>query len=86
MSRETRARVCVVGSINMDLVMRTPRFPLAGETLLGGPFQKHPGGKGANQAVAAARCGAHVDMIGCVGADEFGAIMRDTLRNEPWGT
>ncbi|MCA9255078.1 MAG: ribokinase, partial [Phycisphaerales bacterium] len=53
-------RVCVVGSINIDLVMRAPQFPTAGETLLGGPFQRHPGGKGANQAVAAARCGAAV--------------------------
>lgn len=77
--------VCVVGSINMDLVMRTPRFPAAGETLMGGPFREHPGGKGANQAVAAARCGASVEMIGCVGGDDFGTTMCDTLRNEGIG-
>jgi len=82
---DRRGNVCVVGSINVDLVMRTPRFPSPGETLLGGPYQQHPGGKGANQAVAAARCGARVEMIGCVGDDEFGGFMRDTLRDEGIG-
>ena len=51
----------------MDLVVRAPRFPVPGETLLGGRFATHPGGKGANQAVAAARLGADVTMVGCVG-------------------
>ncbi len=56
----------------MDLVVRAPRFPRPGETLIGGPFQTAPGGKGANQAVAAARMGGQVRMVGRVGADDFG--------------
>jgi len=74
--------VCVLGSINMDLVVRTPRLPEAGETILGGPFLTSPGGKGANQAVAAARMGTAVAMIGCVGADAYGAQMCDVLAGE----
>lgn len=74
--------VIVVGSLNMDLVVRMPRIPQPGETLLGGVFKTFPGGKGANQAVAAARLGAHVTMIGCVGGDAFGQEMRDTLKVE----
>jgi len=74
--------VIVVGSLNMDLVVRMPRIPQPGETLLGGVFKTFPGGKGANQAVAAARLGAHVTMIGCVGGDAFGQEMRDTLTAE----
>ena len=75
-------RVCVLGSINMDLVVRAPRLPAAGETILGGPFHTSPGGKGANQAVAAARMDAHVAMIGCVGADDWGERMRRVLRED----
>jgi ribokinase len=71
-----------VGSINMDLVARMPKIPRPGETLLGGAFKMIPGGKGANQAVAAARLGAQVIMIGCVGNDSFGEEMRVTLSNE----
>ena len=56
--------ICVVGSIHMDLVVRAERFARAGETLLGGPFAIHPGGKGANQAVAASRMGAQVSLVG----------------------
>ena len=66
------ANVLVVGSINMDLVVRVPRAPLPGETVLGGDFETFPGGKGANQAVAAARMGADVTMVGRVGNDDFG--------------
>ena len=69
------AKVLVVGSINMDLVVRVPRSPLPGETVLGGDFETFPGGKGANQAVAAARMGGEVTMVGRVGSDNFG----DTL-------
>jgi ribokinase len=65
--------IVVVGSLNMDLVVPVPRFPVAGETLLGGDYARHPGGKGANQAVAAARAGGTVAMVGRVGADAFGA-------------
>jgi ribokinase len=64
---EIRKPIVVVGSINMDLVARTPRIPLAGQTLIGSGFTTTPGGKGANQAVAAARLGYPVEMVGMVG-------------------
>ncbi len=70
----------VLGSLNMDLVIRAPRHPLPGETLTGGPFRTFPGGKGANQAVAAARLGAQVTMIGRVGADSFGDALIASLQ------
>lgn len=72
----------MLGSINMDLVVRSPRLPAPGETLLGGPFSTSPGGKGANQAVAAARMGAEVSFIGAVGDDEHGRVMLETLKGE----
>ncbi len=71
--------ILVTGSINMDLVVRAPRHPEPGETLLGGDFATFPGGKGANQAVAAARLGAPVRMIGRTGRDAFGDQMMETL-------
>lgn len=64
--------IVVVGSLNMDLVVRTTRHPQVGETILGNDFRTFPGGKGANQAVAAAKLGYHVKMIGRVGQDAFG--------------
>lgn len=66
-------RLTIVGSINLDLVARAERLPRAGETITGATFSRIPGGKGANQAVAAARLGAAVTMIGCVGDDELAA-------------
>jgi ribokinase len=66
------ARVVVIGSLNVDLVVAAERLPAPGETVLGGRFSIHDGGKGANQAVAAARAGAHVTMIGAVGTDAHG--------------
>lgn len=75
-------RVLVVGSINMDLVVETEKFPAPGETLLGQRFRTFPGGKGANQAVAARRLGAQVAMIGCVGADAFGRELTAQLEGE----
>ncbi|MGG5238488.1 ribokinase [Pseudomonas lurida] len=76
------AKVVVVGSLNMDLVTRASRLPRAGETLIGQTFSTVPGGKGANQAVASARLGADVSMIGCVGTDAYGTQLREALRVE----
>ncbi|WP_431479668.1 ribokinase [Pseudomonas simiae] len=73
------AKVVVVGSLNMDLVTRASRLPRAGETLIGQTFSTVPGGKGANQAVASARLGADVSMIGCVGSDAYGSRLREAL-------
>ncbi|CAB4048122.1 ribokinase [Paraburkholderia phenoliruptrix] len=81
-SNETRPRVAVVGSLNMDLVARAPRLPHPGETLAGRTFAQVAGGKGGNQAVAAARLGAQVSMLGCVGADANGAQLRAGLEAE----
>jgi ribokinase len=75
-------RVLVVGSINMDLVVETHTFPRLGETLIGTAFATHPGGKGANQAVAAARLGATVTMLGRVGPDGFGHDLKAGLAHE----
>jgi ribokinase len=74
--------VVVVGSINIDLVANTERIPVEGETVLGSDFQIHPGGKGANQAVAVARLGHPVSMIGRLGNDGFGAQLRAHLEKE----
>jgi len=73
------ANVAVVGSLNMDLVARAPRIPRPGETIIGGDFVTVPGGKGANQAVAAARLGAQVSMVGRVGRDVFAGPLLDNL-------
>lgn len=75
-------RIVVVGSINMDLVTQAPRFVGPGETILGDRFLTVPGGKGANQAVAAARLGAEVALVGAIGDDAFGAQLRDGLVSE----
>ncbi len=73
--------VLVIGSLNADLVVRVKHFPLPGETISGDDLQIIPGGKGANQAVAAARQGARVAMIGCVGKDGFGSFLLDSLNS-----
>ncbi|GAB3932628.1 ribokinase [Micromonospora vulcania] len=73
------ARVAVVGSSNLDLVVTAPQLPRPGETVLGENFRTVPGGKGANQAVAAARAGAACDFVGAVGDDEFGTRLRASL-------
>jgi len=70
----------VVGSINLDLVARTERLPRAGETVSGAHFSRVPGGKGANQAVAAARLGAEVRLVGCVGRDDLAEEALSGLR------
>jgi ribokinase len=72
--------ILVAGSLNADLVVRAPRFPQPGETISGGDLQVIPGGKGANQAVAAARLGAKVTMLGRVGKDNFGDFLLDNLK------
>jgi ribokinase len=74
------ARLTVVGSINLDLVAKTERLPRPGETVTGATFAEIPGGKGANQALAAARLGATVALIACVGDDEFAALALAELR------
>ena len=74
--------IVVFGGINMDLVGTTQRMPMPGETVFGDSFHTAPGGKGANQAVAAARLGADVRMVGRVGADDFGSTLIDGLRRE----
>lgn len=78
----TQPKITVIGSINMDLVTQSPRFPKVGETLLGDGFNRFMGGKGANQAVAAARLGAEVVMIGAVGGDGFGYELLTHLERE----
>jgi ribokinase len=77
----TPPRIVVIGSINMDLVCRTPVMPKPGETILGSGFQTLPGGKGANQAVAAAKLGGEVHMVGRVGDDDFGSRLLNGLAN-----
>lgn len=74
-----QAKIVIVGSLNMDLVIRAQRLPSPGETLRGESFATVPGGKGANQAVAAARLGGSVAMIGAVGADAYGEQLRAAL-------
>jgi ribokinase len=73
------AKIVVSGSLNMDVVAVTPRIPVAGETILGTQFFTMPGGKGANQAYAAAKLGGDAAMLGRVGEDAFGAQMRKNL-------
>ena len=82
------ARLTVVGSINLDLVVEAERLPRPGETVSGARFSRVPGGKGANQAVAAARLGAEVALVGCVGrdevADEATGALREAGVEERW--
>ncbi len=79
-------RVLVVGSVNIDLVVATERLPHPGETVLGGTFKRFHGGKGGNQAVAAARLGVPVMLVAALGDDEFGGDARAALRTEGVGT
>lgn len=75
-------RILVIGSANVDLIARVPRCPKPGESLIGTSFSILPGGKGANQAVAAARLGAKTIFAGCVGDDAFGKLQRESLSRE----
>jgi ribokinase len=74
--------VAVVGSVNLDLVATTPRLPRPGETVSGTAYAEHAGGKGLNQAIAAARSGASVSMVGAVGDDEAGTRLRSIAEHE----
>lgn len=76
------SKIVVVGSSNTDMVVKTKRFPQPGETIIGGDFFMFPGGKGANQAVAATRAGGKVTFICCVGNDVFGQNALDGYRDE----
>jgi ribokinase len=78
----TQARILVVGSANIDLVATVPEVPRPGESLIGRDFKTVCGGKGANQAVAAARLGARTHFAGCVGTDGFGELQRAALTAE----
>jgi ribokinase len=78
-------QLIVIGSLNIDLVVRVESLPGPGETITGGSFEMSGGGKGANQAVAAARAGASVAMVGAVGADDFGARLLEELTEEGVG-
>ncbi len=80
MTNSKQAKVCVVGSCSMDLVVTSSRRPGAGETVMGESFKTVPGGKGANQAVAAARLGAEVIMIGRVGDDHLGETILNNFK------
>ena len=75
-------RVIVVGSVNVDLVVRAPRLPSPGETVTGGTFERHDGGKGGNQAVAASRLGRPTLFVGAIGDDAFGNQARTALQAE----
>jgi ribokinase len=75
-------RVCVIGSINMDMVTITDKVPAQGETVLGGTFETYPGGKGANQAIAAARLGAIVSLVGVIGEDPYGEMLLENFKSE----
>ncbi|MGO3373861.1 ribokinase [Brochothrix thermosphacta] len=76
------AKITVVGSLSIDLVVRAAKRPVAGETIIGEDLSLFPGGKGANQAVAAARLGATVKMVGCVGDDSYGEMIIKNLEKE----
>jgi len=80
--QDASRRVCVVGSANTDMVVKCPHLPAPGETVLGGRFVTAPGGKGANQAVAAARCGAEVTFVACLGDDALGDQALEHCRAE----
>ena len=76
------ASILVIGSANMDMIVKSASLPRPGETVIGGAFSMVPGGKGANQAVAAARLGGRVAFLTCLGDDEFGRSLRLTYERE----
>ncbi len=82
MKKSPGVRIVVLGSSNTDLVLQSDRLPTPGETLLGGNFEQHQGGKGANQAVAAARAGGRVIFVGARGNDGWGSVAAKALQQE----
>ena len=74
--------ICVIGSLNMDLVVNVDTMPKPGQTIIGSNFKEVPGGKGANQAVAMARLNGNVSMIGKGGEDGFGQTLINSLKND----
>ncbi|WP_206459892.1 ribokinase [Anaerovorax sp. IOR16] len=74
--------ITVIGSLNMDLVINTSKLPKPGETVMGKEFKQVPGGKGGNQAAAIARLGANVQMIGCIGKDAMGEVLKKSLEKD----
>jgi ribokinase len=82
MREPIKSRIAVCGSINMDLVLRCDRLPKPGQTLTAHDLTEVCGGKGANQAVAAVRAGGHVEMVGCIGTDSYGATLLENLIQE----
>lgn len=72
-------KILIIGSLNMDLVVNMDRMPVIGETVLGQGLSYIPGGKGANQACAAGKLGGHAVMLGCVGQDDFGQVLRQKI-------
>jgi ribokinase len=79
---KTRPIITVVGSFAVGLTLRAPRFPVAGETLIGSDFDMGPGGKGSNQAVGAARLGAESHLVAVIGTDAFGEVALELYRHE----
>ncbi|OPJ57028.1 ribokinase [Alkalithermobacter paradoxus] len=79
-------KICVIGSLNMDLVVNVDDMPKVGQTVMGANFKKIPGGKGANQAVAMARLGGSVNIVGSVGDDEFGESLVESLEKDKINT
>ncbi|GAB6087619.1 ribokinase [Alkaliphilus crotonatoxidans] len=75
-------QIAVIGSLNMDLVVKVRKMPKLGETIFGNQYKEIPGGKGANQALAIARLGGNIHMIGRVGADSFGTILLENLARD----
>ena len=73
--------IVVIGSCNMDITVMADKRPTAGETIMGSGLNISPGGKGANQAVAAAKLMAQVTMVGCIGDDAYGRMVLDNLTN-----
>src|SRR6266545_208779 len=82
MKRNNNWDIVVIGGANMDYLVRGDKLPKPGETAMGNLFQEAPGGKGANQAVAAARLGARVALVTCVGRDERGKAILKRLKDE----